>query len=250
MSLVAIATRIAMVNALEGKTSAGFVLDAPKEPIDSLGEKPVIAVYTGAIKFTPGGRGLYGEFGRPTTMEMVLQLYLPAGNVVVEGLGLNVSDAGAGFGMDLLWRQVTDALSDPTSAWAEIYRLLVQSYSSFSSQPVLVENERGQRYPCREIHLGCDVIQEPTMGMPLNANWQKIDAALRTQPETIPVADVIKAVIERPADLPTWRAIQAREGMSDAEIRAVAIGPADDDLQTDPPSITAVEVDAEPASGD
>ncbi|MDQ0301363.1 hypothetical protein [Ancylobacter polymorphus] len=226
MSLVATVSRIAFAKALEGRTSAGAVLNAPKEPLDRLGEKPVIAVYTGAIKFDPRGRDLYGSTA-DQIIELVIQMILPPGNVVVEGMELTMNDAGAGFGMDLLWRQVVDALADPANTWADLYREIVRAYAGFTSAPVLVEVERNVPVPYREVQLNCRMIPEPSMGAPLSTVWQKIDAKLRTDPELVPVADALKVMIERPAGMPSWRITQARMGWSDAEIRASGLAPLD-----------------------
>ncbi len=229
MSLVALASRVAFENAVRDRTAAGkLVMNAPKEPLDRLKQRPVIACYTGAMKFDPRGRDLYGSMGQDQTIELIVQIYLPPGNVVVEGLDMTLQDAGAGLAMDLVWRQIIDALADPANPWSEVYKTIVRSYTSFASSAVLVETEKGVRVPAREISLGCKMIPEPSMGQPLPPVWQKIDAALRTDPDAVPVADIIKTMIERPAGMPSWRITQARMGYTDAEIRASGLAPFDE----------------------
>lgn len=251
MSLVALVSRIAFTKAIESKTSAGHVLNAPKEPLDRLADgKAVIAAYTGAIKIDPLGRDLYGNAATSQTIELVVQMYLPPGNVVVEGMELTMDDAGAGFGMDLLWRQVVDALADPVDPWADLYRSIVRSYIGMTSAPVLIETEKSIRIPCREVALNCTMISEPGFGVQLTTGWQRIDAALRADPETLPVADAIKAMIQRPSGLPSWRIYQAQMGWTDAEIRASGLAPADPTETDEAPVLTEAIIDDGDAPAD
>ena len=96
MSLTATVVRIATVMALRGATLAGErVLDAPVDPltdaIDARG--PLIAVFTGDRHGEVEGRDILGA---NETLDLTIQVYLPAGaEVLIGGQTLRTDSRGS-----------------------------------------------------------------------------------------------------------------------------------------------------------
>lgn len=235
MNLVSIALRIVLTRALRGKTFAGnAVFDAPVEPLEAVlrAKAPVIAVYVGMQKGKPEGRDLL--LPHPGSSEVVMQLYVPPGMEALPGADeedagfhLNVARGGAALATDLLGRQITAVLMQDLGTWANLWRRLVTGYEDYTSVPVLIEIESGVSVPCREVSIVCRTLAEPDFGRPISGFWEQLDAAMRADDAAEPIADLIKAQIESPADMPSWHQTLASMGWSLAALQASGLGPVD-----------------------
>lgn len=254
MSLVALAARLILVEALKGKTWAGDgVLNAPLEPVadllDADGSKPMITVYTGMQKSKPVGRDLVsGEVGH--TLEIVTQVYIPPGDAEGEDVsGINVQRGGAALAIDIVWRQIVAAIQVDLGDWATLWRKLIVSYEDFDSRPVLLEVENGMRVPCREVSLVCRTLPEPAFGVALNPFWSALDVKLRegsTEEEPTEhsrVADMISALITKPDDMPEWHKTMALMGWSRGAVEAMGLVPMAVEDGEDPVMLTDFTID-------
>jgi len=241
VSLVALASRIILIEAIRDKTWAGdYVRNAPLDPVpgllrDATGT-PLITVYTGIIKSKPDGRNLIGS-EMQDRIEVVLQIYLPGSDLDDDGADLNIGRAGAAFAVDVIWRQIVAALQrDIDNPWSRLWARLIVCYEDFDSRPVLIEVENGVRIPCREISLMCRTLPEPAFGVALNSFWADLDTVLRAgigedptleQQERLMAADTLRSLITEPGDLPSWRQAAAVMGWSIGAARASGLAPFD-----------------------
>lgn len=137
MSLCRIALRISAVEAIKGRTLVGDnVLDTPNGALDIQAdgslrtdeERPFVAVYTDQGKAENiTGRSLVENglcdvvFEAGVSMAMV-ETDQNTGVSTLTGVGVPASDSGFEFLLDIVERQIADALNDPDNSWAEIYR--------------------------------------------------------------------------------------------------------------------------------
>jgi hypothetical protein len=249
MNLTSIAARVVLTRLLRGKTFAGAnVFDAPVEPLEHVlrAKVPAIAVYVGVRKGKVEGRDLL--LPQPGTMEIVIQTYAPPGMEAIPGadeddpgIRINTTRGGAALLLDVMGRQIVTALMADLGPWANLWRRLVTGYSDYDCQPVLIEVESGVRVPSVEISLVCRTLAEPAFGDPIHGFWADLDTAMRDDAGAAPIADLIKAQIEGPADMPSWHKTLASMGWSLAALQASGLGPAD---------ATALDDGEEPAEGD
>jgi len=195
MSLIRIAARMSAVRALRGKTLVGDnVLDSQIGALDvgadgelrTEEDKPFISVYTHSGKTTATGlRALNGNgpteflFEAGVTAAMT-ETDPETGVSVLVGIGIPATDGAFEFHLDLVARQIADALNDPDNEWAEIWRSCVNSVQS-------VERERtsgdgnGIRLAAQQIKLTADLFPDPATGTtmaethPLARFFAKVD---------------------------------------------------------------------------
>lgn len=220
MSLVALAIRIAAVQALKGATLAGAeVYDSPLDPFDlalAAREKPTIAVYTGEDRGTVEGR----DWLAPDQMiDLSFQVMLPTAVPVPSGDGtvtLRTRDAGAEMVFDLVWRQISAVLMAGTSDWAELWRLFVGNTPSISARPFIIEGEDGVRIAAQEIVImASPTIGDPPFGAVLDGTpWQAFLLKLADEPALLGVAEILTTAIETPNDLDDWQAARAVLGLT------------------------------------
>lgn len=180
MSLVRIALRIAVIEALKGRTLvAGNVLDSQIAAIAVAGDgsirtdqdRPFIAVYTDRAKVEPGTEPrslienglteLHLEMGIAASMTMTGE---NGESVVVEGIP--ATDSGFEFTLDLVARQIADVLSDPENSWAEVYRLLVNRVARVERSRA-ASDTIGVRMAGHQITLLLDLVDDPLPGQPI-----------------------------------------------------------------------------------
>lgn len=174
MSLVRIAARIAAVQALKGQTLVGDnVLDSKIGAID-VGdngaldideEKPFISVYTdgGAVKDVTS-RSFYG----PSSVDFLIEFGVTASHVVTNQetledvlvTGLPSTDDNMELQLDLLARQIGDALSNSKNDWAEIFKQLVSSFKSIAR--TRADTDKGVRAAAQQIKIEAELVSEPS----------------------------------------------------------------------------------------
>jgi hypothetical protein len=233
-NLVSFALRLIVCRALLNKTFAGArVLNQPVEPLDDLladgaPKIPLLAVFTSDVERDGEGRDLTGA---EQTIGISIQVLIPP-EVEIAALAFKARGAGAAALIDFTWRQVARALVVETGPWAKLFSLFVAHIEKIMSNSVLYEvtddaTRRGLRIPAAEFSMSCRTVMEPKWGRPLANHWLALDEAMRTEAELVPLADMVKDLIEKPDGMPNWRVIQAAFGFGDAEMRASGLMPAD-----------------------
>lgn len=237
MSLVSFATRLIICRCIKGKTFAGDnVLNAPVEPLDhvlaveSAPTVPTIAVFSGQAKAKAAGRDMTGG---QRELGISIQIFCPTQAVVTVNdvpLAFEARGPGAAALLDFTWRQVAAALVLENGVWPKLFADFVAGIDDIVATPVLYEiakTDKGPRVPAMEYDIGCRVMNEPKFGVPLANHWLRLDQAMRAEPELIPMANLIKDLIEKPNGMPGWRVTQAALGLSDDAIRASGLAPED-----------------------
>lgn len=182
MSIARIALRMAAVEALKGRTLVGAnVLDSPNGALDiqadgnlrTAQEKPFVSVFTDfARKENPNSRGLYEngavdlvfEIGVSTAMFEKDKL---TGRTFLVGIEVPPTDGAREFFLDLVQRQIFDALSDPGNAWGQIYLGLHTKVAKIDFAGAR-SAEDGQKLTGHQIRLTLDLINDPAVGQPLS----------------------------------------------------------------------------------
>ncbi len=181
MSLTRIASRIAAVYALRGRTLVGDnVLDSQIGALDITAdgelrtdeEKPFISVYADAAKseenmlrswtdngatdflFEMGVTAAHTEFNDET------------GETTLVGVGIPATDAAFEFLLDVVARQVGDALTDPENEWAEIFRKFLRGVDRIERARTSGDGS-GIRLAAQQIKVTADLIADPVRGVEL-----------------------------------------------------------------------------------
>ncbi|GGF38247.1 hypothetical protein GCM10011321_31510 [Youhaiella tibetensis] len=242
MSLVWAGLRIAAVEALKGRTEAGNeVLDSEIGAIEpradgtvDIGiERRYVAVYTQAgdveadsldprALLEGGTVELLFEAGVTATMHVRDEQ--TGAQQIFEGIPS--TDANFELYLDLIFRQVTNALLDPDNEWAEIWR-------SFVLRVVKVERFRiadaqNVRLAGRQMKVICQVVDDPLQGQRLDSAGAlsmllaRLEASDDEQNRNRAV--LLRAAIGAPGQ-PDWRSAQPAQGMTGNEFAALGLQP-------------------------
>lgn len=276
--LARIALRIAAVEALKGRTLvADNVLDSEIGALDIAADGtirtnrdgPFIAVFADGSKYeghSPDLRSLYQsgltdlviEFGIAETM-VETDKQTDASRII--GVGIPAADAAIEFTLDMVGRQIADALSDINSAWADIWRSLC--YRVVGVQRARASSNDGTRVAAQQIKLSVELIDDPLRGDLLEEGTPFFEflAALEAKtipnpahdqedpdsPETLPDAiAVAKAALMRAQITGTdepWEAAQRRLGLTRGELLALGLGPIAGDLERSTPAFAGASID-------
>jgi hypothetical protein len=259
MSLIRIAARMAAVRALRGNTLVGDnVLDSQIGALDvgadgelrTLEDKPFLSVYTHSGRNTDTGlRALNGNGATEFLFEAGITAAMgetdpETGAFTLHGIGIPGTDANFEFHLDMVARQIADALNDPANEWAEIWRKCSRAVGAVARERTSGDGN-GVRLAAHQIKVTAELIMDPATGMeladthPLAMFFAKADAGSDT--------DLQAAVAAMRAQLAGneyhWETNLRRYGYTRTE--------GDNLLLTAPPGaeadITVVEVDAAPA---
>ncbi|WP_409560198.1 hypothetical protein [Hyphomicrobium sp. MC8b] len=228
MSLSRLALRIATVQALRGRTFAGeMVRDSEIGPIDESvegAEVPFIVVYTDESDAdTDVPNEETSLFGRCTTIDLTIEMAVTSR--MKGGWGIPSTDAGFEITVDAIERQIRTALSDPDSAWAEFWRLLVREKKSDKSSRG-ASDRKGVRFAGRQIVLTVDVTPEPTPGTPLRGIWLKFVDLLAADDQLKTQKDLFVALATGGAtDWSEFKRLRAALGLSQSTAGALRLGP-------------------------
>ena len=180
MSLTRIAARIAAVQALKGKTLVGDnVLDSQIGALDVAADgtlrtdedRPFISVYTDAAKtddtalrawVSNGATEFLFEMG--VTMAHV-ETDTDTGESVIYP-GIPATDASFEFLLDIVARQIGDALSDPSNEWAEIFRTL-HNGNGLIERARTSNDTSGVKLAAQQIKLTVNLFNDPVSGVAL-----------------------------------------------------------------------------------
>jgi hypothetical protein len=197
MSLVKSAIRICAVEAIKGKTFfAENVLDSQNDAFvradtDQVGtsqEKPFISVYTeGSANSEPASpMGLHEDGEIELTIELgIAHAHLAEdedGDIYV-AVDLPATDANMEFQLDVAVRQIKDALLDPTSEWADLFRSFTTKLNKATTKRAGQGNSA--RLAARQLSLSYEVICDPACGeeLPSDGPFAKFLAKLETHPK-------------------------------------------------------------------
>ncbi|MBI1620156.1 hypothetical protein [Aquamicrobium zhengzhouense] len=251
MSLARIALRIAAVEAIKGRTLVGDnVLDSPNGALDvqadgslrSEEEKPFISIYTDSGKVENVASRQLNENGicdivfEMGISQAMTDLDRETGVTSLVGIGVPASDRAFEFFLDVVQRQMFDALNDPEDPWAEIYRGL--QYGIRKIEYAGARNtDDGQKLAGHQVRITLDLIDDPVRGEVLDdeAPFQKFLKQLEASSDPVyrKQGATIRSLIT--AEEESWQQIQRRQGMTADELLALGLGPvAGDDERATP----------------
>lgn len=277
MSLTRIAARIAAVYALRGRTLVGDnVLDSQIGALDITAdgelrtdeERPFISVYADAAKsddtvlrswtdngatdffFEMGVTAAHTEFDEET------------GETTLIGVGIPATDANFEFTLDVVARQIGDAMTDPENEWAEIFRKFLRGIDRIERARTSGDGS-GVRLAAQQIKVTGNLVADPVRGVELKPTSPMAlffaKAATVTVPNpaydpddedsspTIPDPSLAALATKMRAQLDgteyDWQTALRRYGITRSEGEAMLIVPAEG-AEAD---IALVTVDAAPA---
>jgi hypothetical protein len=183
MSLVRIAARIAAVQALKGQTSVGDnVLDSEIGALDVDGDgnlrstkpKPFISVYTDEARADDNQLRAWVGNGRT---EFLFEAGVTAAHADTDTEtgdsllypGVPDTDAAFEFHLDLIARQIGDALSDPENEWAEIFRKFTKTIVRIERSRTSSGAKDGTRLAAHQVKVTVELVSDPPKGEPLSA---------------------------------------------------------------------------------
>ena len=261
MSLARIALRIAAVEAIKDQTLVGEnVLDSPNGALDIQADgtlrtdedRPFVSVYTDtgtADSIT--GRSLIENGSCVLVIESGISMAMTETNSETDvseivGVSIPPSDRAFEFYLDVVQRQVLDALSDPDNAWAEIYRSL-----HYSVTKVEIGGRRntddGQRLAGHQIRITLNLIDDPVRGEVLDPQSPLAAFLTKLQGMDDPIyqAQATTMLTLVGGSDPDWKTLQRRHGMTAAELHALGRGPLAGDEDRDTPEMGqgAAEID-------
>jgi len=238
MSLIRIAARIAAVQALRGRTLVGDnVLDSQIGALDVTADgelrteedRPFISVYTDAARSSDNVlRGWTSNGATDFLFEMgITAAHIDTDQETGESViypGIPGTDAAFEFHLDIVARQIGDALSDPANDWAELFR-------KFHSGNEVIERARtsndgsGVRLAAQQIKLTVPLIADPVRGTELKPTHPL--ATFFAKAATVPELGARVALMQ--AQLAgssiSWQTDLARYGITKSEGEAMLIVP-------------------------
>lgn len=256
-----IALRFAAIEALKGKTLvADNVLDSQIGALDIAAdgtlrtdqEKPFISVYVegGKIEGACELRSLH----KPGSTDIMFEIGITAAMVSVDpeteakeiiGVGIPATDPSFEFFLDVVGRQIVNALMDPTCEWAEIWR-------SLSSRVMKIERRRtsdaatGTRIAAHQLIVTLDVLSDPPQGEPLAATsvWARLFAKMESINDPLVAKKLVamRSLVGTPDGVRAHEAQRRRFGMTLQEARElfdIAVEPA----EATEPDVESVEVE-------
>lgn len=234
MSIIALAIRMSATRALEteGATLAGArVFDSAITPLDemvSAAPKPLIVVSTeddsaevGGADWNSGGRSI--QLVIESAMSQSVEL--PDG----EGQGVLVpnTDAGLELTLAVLSRQISACLfGRGGGAWGIVFRKFVTGTSEVVSRRG-IQSKEGARIAARQTVYSISAMAEPPFDQPVAADTPlgAFLAAAAADPQTVPLAALIREVIEgRPVGWSETYSVAAMiAGLSDELGQAIGV---------------------------
>jgi hypothetical protein len=244
-----IALRIAAVAALKGATLVGDnVLDSEIGALDvgadgalrTDQEAPFISVYTeGSVDegFNQGGGADLRSLHICGAQEIVFEFGVTSAMVETDndgaaqlvGLQIPATDANLELLLDIIERQIVNALTDPLNAWADVFRAL-------HSTTLRIERRRtssaeGAKVAARQLLIKLELLPDPIYGEPVRDSsvWAKFFAQLEQDDSEQKVKAALQALLGDPVTRLASETQRQRFAMTLEEVRAmfdVAVEPA------------------------
>ncbi|MCB1462135.1 MAG: hypothetical protein KDJ90_06845 [Nitratireductor sp.] len=249
MSLVRIAARIALVEALKGRTLAGDnVKDSDIGAIDIAADGSIrtgqdqhfIVVYADAAAMTRedgdlrslkenGATDLLFEWGITSAMSETNA----AGESVITDAGLAATDANMERVLDLIGVQIRNVLTDPVNAWAEIWRTLASGGYAKVELARASNADAGVRLTAQQLKITALLMDEPVAGEALPAPFPDFFDRLDTSGDAslVQISALMQAQLVGANE--AWQTVQRRSGLTLDELLALGIAP----LETDDGSV-------------
>ncbi len=261
MSLNRIAARIAAVQALRGRTLVGDnVLDSQIGALDVAADgslrteedRPFLSVYTDSAK-ADGDDASLRSFAVNGDTEFVFEAGVTAAHVETntetgESMiypGIPGTDAAFEVHLDLVMRQIGDALSDPANEWAEIFRKLISLFSKIERQRTSGDGN-GVRLAAQQLRVTAVLRPDPVRGVELKPTHPLAMFFAKADELDDPVVNAQVALMQ--AQLAgnefQWQSDMRRYGMTRTEADNLLLVPPEG-AEAD---ITVVNVDAAPAT--
>lgn len=236
MSLVALAMRLTLCEALVGKTLAeDAVYDSNVVDLDRLIAKDetrlLITVATDEQEGTFDGLA-YDIANRK--IDLVIEIAAAQGvRVEIEAAGddppeeavmaeIKASDAGLEMTVDLIARQIMATIQGGTG-WADLFRVFADTPVKFTSKRG-AGWEKGPRFAARQIVITYDPLHEPALGRPPEECWADLVAKMVEAGGVLAQYGALIAKIIEGTPIPEWRQLQADLGLSDDAARAHGAG--------------------------
>jgi len=183
MSLIRIAARIAAVQALRGRTLVGDnVLDSQIGALDVAADgslrtdedQPFISVYTDGARIEDDDVVLRA-FAPNGLTEFLFESGITSAHIVTDAEtavsvvypGIPATDANFEFHLDIVARQIGDALSDPDNEWAEIFRKFVMRFEKIERVRTSGDDS-GVKLAAQQLKVTVMLVAEPVRGVALN----------------------------------------------------------------------------------
>lgn len=262
--LTRIALRIALQEALRGATLAGDnVLDSQFTALDLDADgnlridqdRPFISVYTDGGRIG-AGNGFLSLFGDDPTVELVIEAGISAAMVEEDrekgitniiGIGLPDTDANMEISLDLMMRQVADALVAPDNAWADLARELMGNVSSIERSRI-GQKQNGTRVAAQEVRIMAGLLADPAKGADLTGTiYAKFLAALAASADAR--LHKIKTAFETAlaGAAVDWKLVQRELGLTDGQSVALGGRPLVPTGSDDPPVMEDATIEIEPS---
>ncbi len=254
MSLARIALRAAGVEALKGRTRAqNNVLDSEIGIIDNDGTGKIgiesdsyfIAVYTDAGKAQVGDNELRALLLNGRT-ELLFETGVTAkmlvtspqdGTAVMPEIGIPDTDGNFEFTLDLISREIAQALTDPNNDWGQIFLSFI--YRTVSLERGRIGNvSEGVRLAAHQTKITVDLIDdpEPQRALDPDAPFARfITMAKASNDKSLQKkATFIEAIIT--GEREPWERLQQVHGMTAQELLALGLGPLSSDVNRETPA--------------
>lgn len=237
--LARIALRMAAIEAIRGKTLVDDnVLDSEITALDADAagnlktdqHRPFVMVFTegGNSEHAIGPRALY-EAG---SVELIIEIAVAATMAVRNETGdkevipgIPATDANFEFQLDIIGRQIVDALNDLDNEWAEIFRCLCNRIGKV--ERARTSSSEGTRIAAHQIKMQVDLIEDPLRGDPLEDGtpFAEFLAKLEASGDepTLLKAAAMRAQITGTNE--PWEAVRRKLGLTLDELLALGLGP-------------------------
>lgn len=241
MSLMRIAARMALIEALRGKTLVGGnVLDSEIGSLDvdahgnltTDADKPFISVYSDASD----GTGSLREFYQTGETTFLIEIGVAAAFTERDpdtdvaqlvGVGIPDTDANMEFTLDLIGRQVSDALSDPDNEWAMMFKRLVVDIKSITRART-AQND-GARLAAHQIKINASLWADPPKGTEFRSDGplgEFLALLTRAQPVPAEVQTKVNKILSCIGNVETVSKQELRRyGATDFEAEAMLMSP-------------------------
>lgn len=239
-----IALRMATVYALRGKTLAGDnVLDSRIAALDTGKDGGLktdetsrfIAVYTDASSFDGGVefRGLHNG----GDIQLIIEMGITATMAVRDEnddatiiTGIPAADDSFEFYLDIVGREIINALTDSDNPWAEIWRGLSTTIAKIERRRAAYAG--GERIAAHQLILTVPLMPDPVFGEAIadGSIWQQFFAALSVVAEEDDVAaeklNVMRKLVKSETVVAEHDTVSRRFGMTEQEADALLLTPA------------------------
>lgn len=241
MSLIRIAVRTAIVQALKNCTFAGSnvldseigIIDINDDgiTIDDKFDKPFIAVYSDAGVVNGSGtdlRSLTLNGSVDLTFEIGVTALMAEtndkGESTLVGIDIPVTDRSMEYQLDLIVRQIFVTLTDPANEWSQIFLSLTSGFQDYQRARISTGTD-GLRRAAQQIKIKASLVADPVWGAPVkpaspfNKFLEKLDTAC--EPDLVTLATLLRAQLGEPVEEANIN--QRRYGMTMEEMRAMML---------------------------